>query len=54
MKDQLINTFSIVAVDLITDACGAAVASKFPAVGKMVPYVQIYFFRERDLRERFS
>ena len=40
MKDQLANTFSIVAVDPITDACGAAVASKFPAVGKMVPYVR--------------
>ena len=40
MKDQLTNTFSIIAVDPITAACGAAVASKFPAVGKIVPYVR--------------
>ena len=33
-------TFSIVAVDPETGICGAAVASKFPAVGKIVPYVR--------------
>ena len=34
------STFSIVAVDPETGVCGAAVASKFPAVGKVVPYVR--------------
>jgi uncharacterized Ntn-hydrolase superfamily protein len=34
------RTFSIVAVDPNTGACGAAVASKYPAVGKVVPYVR--------------
>jgi uncharacterized Ntn-hydrolase superfamily protein len=33
-------TFSIVAVDPETGACGAAVASKYPSVGKVVPYVR--------------
>ncbi len=33
-------TFSIVAVDPETGECGAAVASKYPAVGKVVPYVR--------------
>ena len=33
-------TFSIVAVDPATGICGAAVASKYPAVGKVVPYVR--------------
>jgi uncharacterized Ntn-hydrolase superfamily protein len=33
-------TFSIVAVDPATGQCGAAVASKYPAVGKVVPYVR--------------
>lgn len=33
-------TFSIVAVDPKTGVCGAAVASKYPAVGKVVPYVR--------------
>lgn len=33
-------TFSIVAVDPETGTCGAAVASKYPAVGKVVPYVR--------------
>lgn len=32
------GTFSIVAVDPETGVCGAAVASKYPAVGKVVPY----------------
>jgi uncharacterized Ntn-hydrolase superfamily protein len=34
------STFSIVAVDPETGICGAAVASRFPAVGKVVPYVR--------------
>ena len=34
------GTFSIVAVDPATSVSGAAVASKFPAVGKVVPYVR--------------
>ncbi len=33
-------TFSIVAVDPETGICGAAVASKYPAVGKVVPSVR--------------
>ena len=33
-------TFSIVAIDPDTGECGAAVASKYPAVGKVVPYVR--------------
>ena len=33
-------TFSIVAVDPRTGVCGAAVASKFPSVGTVVPYVR--------------
>jgi uncharacterized Ntn-hydrolase superfamily protein len=34
------GTFSIVAVDPNTGVCGAAVASKYPAVGNVVPYVR--------------
>ena len=34
------GTFSIVAVDPETGICGAAVASKYPAVGKIVPHVR--------------
>jgi uncharacterized Ntn-hydrolase superfamily protein len=34
------GTFSIVAVDPDAGVCGAAVASKYPAVGKIVPYVR--------------
>ncbi len=34
------GTFSIVAVDPDTGVCGAAVASKYRAVGKVVPYVR--------------
>ena len=34
------RTFSIVAVDPESGVCGAAVASKYPAVGKVVPYVR--------------
>lgn len=33
-------TFSIVAVDPGTGVCGAAVASRYPKVGKVVPYVR--------------
>jgi hypothetical protein len=33
-------TFSIAAVDPETGVCGAAVASKYPAVGSVVPYVR--------------
>ncbi|OGV71379.1 MAG: hypothetical protein A3K19_01455 [Lentisphaerae bacterium RIFOXYB12_FULL_65_16] len=33
-------TFSIVAADPETGICGAAVASKYPAVGKVVPFVR--------------
>jgi uncharacterized Ntn-hydrolase superfamily protein len=33
-------TFSIVAVDPATGVCGAAVASKYPAVGEAVPFVR--------------
>lgn len=36
----LTATFSIVAVDPAGGVCGAAVASKYPAVGKVVPYVR--------------
>jgi uncharacterized Ntn-hydrolase superfamily protein len=34
------GTFSIVAVDPNTGVCGAAVASKYPSVGEVVPYVR--------------
>jgi uncharacterized Ntn-hydrolase superfamily protein len=34
------GTFSIVAVDPKRGVCGAAVASKYPSVGKIVPYVR--------------
>ncbi len=40
MKSHLSQTFSITAVDPTTGVCGAAVASKFPAVGQVVPYVR--------------
>ena len=33
-------TFSIVAVDPETGVCGAAVASKYPGVGRIVPYAR--------------
>lgn len=38
--DGITATFSIVAVDPDTGTCGAAVASKYPAVGKVVPFVR--------------
>ena len=34
------GTFSIVAADPEAGVCGAAVASKYPAVGRVVPYVR--------------
>lgn len=37
---KVTGTFSIVAVDPNTGVCGAAVASKYPDVGKVVPYVR--------------
>ncbi len=36
----VVATFSIVAADPETGVCGAAVASKYPAVGEVVPYVR--------------
>jgi uncharacterized Ntn-hydrolase superfamily protein len=39
-EDGITATFSIVAADPETGVCGAAVASKYPAVGKVVPYVR--------------
>lgn len=38
--DQITATFSIVAVDPETGECGAAVASMYPSVGTVVPYVR--------------
>ena len=38
--DGISATFSIIAVEAQTGECGAAVASKYPAVGKVVPYVR--------------
>jgi uncharacterized Ntn-hydrolase superfamily protein len=38
--NRISATFSIVAVDPQTGECGAAVASKYPAVGNVVPYVR--------------
>ena len=38
--EDVSGTFSVVAVDPNTGVCGAAVASKYPAVGKVVPYVR--------------
>src|SRR5438067_12900457 len=39
-KQDVIATFSIAAVDPETGVCGAAVASKFPAVGKVVAHAR--------------
>lgn len=39
-EPKITGTFSIVAVDPETGECGAAVASKYPAVGEVVPYVR--------------
>jgi uncharacterized Ntn-hydrolase superfamily protein len=39
-QSKVTGTFSIVAVDPETGICGAAVASKYPAVGTVVPYVR--------------
>lgn len=38
--EEISRTFSIVGIDPATGECGAAVASKYPAVGKVVPYVR--------------
>ncbi len=40
VAQEISATFSIVAVDPEAGVCGAAVASKYPAVGKVVPYVR--------------
>ncbi|MCE9603274.1 MAG: DUF1028 domain-containing protein [Planctomycetia bacterium] len=37
---KIIATFSIVAIDKENNVCGAAVASMYPAVGKVVPYAR--------------
>lgn len=39
-QPEITATFSIVAVDPENHVCGAAVASKYPAVGKVVSYVR--------------
>src|SRR5438552_2874097 len=39
-RPEISGTFSIIAVDPENHICGAAVASKYPAVGKVVPYVR--------------
>ena len=39
-RGGIISTFSIVAVDPSAGVCGAAVASKYPAVGKVVPFAR--------------
>ncbi len=39
-KQEIIATFSIAAVDPETGQCGAAVASKYPAVGKVVAHAR--------------
>lgn len=39
-RTEISATFSIVAVDPETGICGAAVASKYPAVGAVVPYAR--------------
>lgn len=39
-RPEISATFSIVAVDPESGQCGAAVASKYPAVGRVVPYVR--------------
>ena len=39
-KPEVIATFSIAAVDPETGQCGAAVASKYPAVGKVVAHAR--------------
>ena len=39
-KPEVSATFSIVGVDPSTGQCGATVASKYPAVGRVVPYVR--------------
>ncbi len=54
-KPSVIATFSIAAVDPVTGECGAAVASKFPAVGKVVAHarsgVGAYCTQHYDIRK---
>jgi hypothetical protein len=38
--EPISRTFSITGIDPDTGECGAAVASKYPAVGKVVPHVR--------------
>jgi uncharacterized Ntn-hydrolase superfamily protein len=40
VAEDKVATFSICAVDRATGVCGAAVASRYPAVGRVVPYVR--------------
>ncbi|MHC4242603.1 MAG: DUF1028 domain-containing protein, partial [Planctomycetota bacterium] len=40
IEAEVSGTFSIVAVDPNAGVCGAAVASKYPAVGKIVPHAR--------------
>ncbi len=40
LAEEISRTFSIVAIDPKTGECGAAVASKYPAVGRVVPHVR--------------
>src|SRR5471032_207463 len=53
-NQEVIATFSIAAVDPDTGECGAAVASKFPAVGKVVAHarsgVGAYCTQHYDIR----
>ena len=37
---KISGTFSIIGIDVDTGVCGAAVASKYPAVGRVVPHVR--------------
>ena len=39
-RPEITATFSIIAVDPASGVCGAAVASKYPAVGRVVPYLR--------------
>lgn len=39
-KEKIIATFSITGIDKEAGSCGAAVASMYPAVGKVVPYAR--------------
>jgi len=39
-REKIIATFSITAIDKEAGSCGAAVASMYPAVGKVVPFAR--------------